>query len=209
MSDLAKEKRDVKNFSKIRIRCFAHIEIEQDEEESLVIEAIPSSLTKIKTELYDDTLLFGYTWHAYLWPRRFNAYLRVKNLQGIYFEGAGDVNSELVKTERMEIRISGAGKVKLKLESKEMDVTIYGSGSIWLSGKTEKESIKIFGSGSLFAEDFKSQDCAISISGSGSTKVSAEKKLNIKISGSGSTGYVGNHEITQNIMGAGRIYRIR
>lgn len=49
MSGLIKEKRDVKNFTGIKIRAIANVEISQSDEESIIIEALPASINKIKT----------------------------------------------------------------------------------------------------------------------------------------------------------------
>jgi hypothetical protein len=49
MSDLIKEKRDVKNFTSIKIRAIANVEISQSDKESVIIEALPSSINKIMT----------------------------------------------------------------------------------------------------------------------------------------------------------------
>ncbi len=207
MSDLIKEKRSVGPFSKIRIRSFAHIEIVQADEESVVIEALPVSQNLIKAEVAGDILLLSYKWQAYLWPRRFNAYLKVKNLEGIYFEGAGDVKTELINADKIQISISGSGKVDAKFEISDLDASIAGSGSILIAGKTEKESIRISGSGSFNAEGFKAAECTINISGSGSVKVDVEKKLDVMVSGAGSVAYKGNPQINQQIMGSGKVYQ--
>jgi hypothetical protein len=207
MNDLIKEKRSVGSFSKIRIRSFAHVEIVQSDEESVVIEALPSSQNLIKAEVVRDILLLSYKWQAYLWPRRFNAYLKVKNLEGIYFEGAGDVKTELINADKIQINISGSGKVDAKFNLKDLDVSIAGSGSLLLSGTSEKENIRIAGSGSFNAENLKASECSVNISGSGSVKVNVEKKLDIFISGSGSVAYSGNPQVNQQIMGSGRVYQ--
>ncbi len=207
MNDLIKEKRSVGPFSKIRIRSFAHIEIVQADEESVVIEALPVSQNLIKAEVAGDILLLSYKWQAYLWPRRFNAYLKVKNLEGIYFEGAGDVKTELINADKIQINISGSGRVDAKFEMRDLDVSIAGSGSVLLEGKTEKENIRISGSGSFNAEDFKAAECTINISGAGSVKVDVEKKLDVMVSGSGNVAYRGNPQINQQIMGSGKVYQ--
>ncbi len=209
MSGIVNENRITDPFSKIRVKSFAHIELAQADEESVVIEALPSSQHIIKSEVQGDTLVLSYTWQAYLWPRKFNAYIKVKNLEGIYFEGAGDARTELIKAKNVQIRISGSGKVDAALEAKDLDVMISGSGSIMLSGSTEKESINISGSGSFKAEDFKAEECTVNISGSGSAKVNVEKKLDVVVSGSGSVAYSGNPQVSQQIMGIGRVYSLQ
>ena len=48
MSNLIKEKRDVKNFTSIKIRAIANVEISQSDKKSVIIEALPSSINKWK-----------------------------------------------------------------------------------------------------------------------------------------------------------------
>ena len=208
MSDLIKEKRDVKNFTSIKIRTIANVEISQSDEESVIIEALPSSINKIKTELNDETLVVGYTWLGYLWPRKINVYIKVKKLNGIYLYGAGEVKSELIKTDKIKLQISGAGNIIMTIESKEMDAKIFGAGSLVLSGSTDQESIRISGAGDLNAEEFKAREARITISGAGSARINVEQKLDVRISGAGDVYYRGNPQITQRISGAGKINQI-
>ena len=208
MTNLVEEKRDVKNFNKIKIRSIANVEITQAEDESVLIEALPSSINKIKTEVEDKTLVIGYTWFGYLWPRKMNVYLKVKHLNGLYAHGAAEVKTGSIKTDKLELRLSGAGKIIMTLESKEIDASISGAGSLFLSGSTDRETLKISGAGEYNAEGFKAQEVKITISGAGSARVNAEQKLDIRISGAGNVYYSGNPQISQNISGAGKIYQI-
>lgn len=208
MSDLIKEKRDVKNFTRIKIKTIANVEISQSNEESIIIEALPSSINKIKTELDDETLVVGYTWLGYLWPRKINVYIKVKKLNGIYTYGAGEIKSELIRTDKIELQISGAGKIIMTLESKEMDAKILGAGSLFISGSTDQESIIISGAGDLNAEEFKTREARITIRGAGSARINVEQKLDVRISGAGDIYYRGNPQITQSISGAGKIHQI-
>ena len=208
MSDLVEEKRDVKDFNKIRIRSIANVEISQADYESITIEAHPSSIDKIKTEVEDGTLTIGYTWQGYIWPRKLNAYLKVKSLSGLYAHGATEIKSTAIKTDKLEFQLSGTGRIILNLVTKELDASISGAGSLFLTGSADKESIKISGAGEYSAEGFKAQEARIRISGAGSARVNVEQKLEVQISGAGNVYYSGNPQISQNISGAGKIYQI-
>lgn len=208
MSDLIKEKRDIKNFTSIKIKAIAKVEISQSDEESVIIEALPISINKIKTELNDETLDIGYTFLGQLWPRKINAYIKVKTLKGIYVYGAALVKSEMIKTEKIKLQINGASKITMALKSKEVDAKIYGAGSLFLSGSTDSESVKISGAGDLNAEGFKAREARIRISGAGSANINVEKELDIRISGAGAVNYRGKPQVTQHIRGAGKITKI-
>jgi hypothetical protein len=208
MSDLIKEKRDVKNFTRIKIKSIANVEISQSDEESVIIEALPSSVNKIKTELDGETLVIDYTWVGYLWPRKINAYIKIKNLDGVIVYGAGEIKSGLIRSDKINLQISGAGKIVMTLESKEIDVKIFGAGSLLLSGSTDQETVRISGAGDLSAEEFKAREARITISGAGSAWIDVEQKLDVRISGAGNVYYKGNPQITQDISGAGKINKI-
>ncbi|MBM3708699.1 MAG: DUF2807 domain-containing protein [Actinobacteria bacterium] len=208
MSKLVKEKRDIKNFTNLIIRCIANLEISQSDEESVMIEALPSSINKIKTEIDNEKLTVGYTWLGYLWPRKINLYIKLKKLKGIYAYGAADIKSEGIKTDKIKLQISGAGKIVMALESKEMVARIYGAGTLLLTGYTDQESVRINGAGDLNAEGFKAREASIIITGAGSAKVDAEQALDIRISGAGEVYYKGNPQINQHISGAGKVYKI-
>jgi len=130
-------------------------------------------------------------------------------LEKIKLSGSGIVNTNgtFNSVDDLELKISGSGKMNLQLGTNcdEISSSISGSGDIILSGQCNSIEHKISGSGSLIADNLQSNNCSISIAGSGECKVAVEESLDVKISGSGDVCYIGNPKVDQRIAGSGKI----
>jgi len=204
---------EVSNFQNISLAGSGNIIIEQGEDESLIIEAEDNIMDKILVEIKGNTLDIRYkrTFWIFSWlkpTKDINYYIKLKDLSGIKISGSGTASAENIKTENMDINISGSGKINLNIETQTIKSIVSGSGDFNLSGQAINQEINISGSGKYFAQNLQTQNAIIKISGSGKIEVNAQKKLDINISGSGSVYYLGNPKINQKISGSGKIERL-
>lgn len=126
------------------------------------------------------------------------------NLEKLILSGTGKITGE--HTLRLStVILSGSGSINAQTESSKLTSTISGSGSIDISGKTDELQHNISGSGSINGFDLETTDAAISISGSGVTRILVTSNLDVTISGSGSVYYKGTPTITANITGSGKL----
>jgi|GEM_PF-808851 len=188
----------------------ATLYIDQAEVSSLIIEAEDNILKKIFVKNEDPETIKIYTrdFLQSIKPTKpIRIHVSTREINRILLDGSGIISSEnKIKTDNLEINISGSGKVNLSVDVKNLETTILGFGDITFEGDADTHNFSLSGSGSLRASDLLTNQTNISISGSGSAEVSAIKELDINISGSGDVSYNGEPEkITQSISGLGKI----
>ncbi len=154
---------------------------------TVVIEAAPSVVGQITTEVRDGTLELGennsYTWNS----GRRRVTIEVPSLSVFGLSGAGSADISNVHGSVFSVRVSGAGNVKL-------------------AGQTNSLSAELSGAGTLDSVALKARSVKVSISGTGSAKVWASDKLAGDVSGVGSIQYFGNPaHVERSISGVGSI----
>lgn len=203
---------EVSDFNKISLSGMGNLIIQQGDEESLTIEAEDNIIGEIIAEVKDNTLDIRYKRTGlFSWlinPTRdvdFN--IKVKDIGGINISGSGTVTADKIKTDSLNITISGSGKVDLGIQAKTLKSNVSGSGSFNLSGQVDSQELSISGSGKYRAKDLKSKKAVIGISGSGKAEINTQA-LDVTISGSGDVFYLGDPKITQKISGSGKLEQI-
>ena len=127
----------------------------------------------------------------------------------IYDSGSGNIKSNFAESDEIEIKNSGSGNITLhEMITDEATFKITGSGDITVEGNTTTSNISSTGSGNLNADDLISELCNTLISGSGNVYVRVIDELIASLTGSGNLYYIGNPDIHQNITGSGRIIKI-
>ncbi len=110
-------------------------------------------------------------------------------------------------TDLNSLKLSGSGQVSTdsSFQTDRLDVSLSGSGKIFLKGSSVSQEISLSGSGDIDLMEMPTQNCRIKISGSGDCRVNVSKELDVRISGSGDVNYKGNPVITQKITGSGNV----
>ena len=131
----------------------------------------------------------------------------VKGLRGIISSGASDIESmEPISSTELEIEVSGAGKLDLKLDVKLVTLEVLGATLVYLEGVAERLEVEMSGAGSLAAEGFEVQDCTVDISGVGHVLVNVSGSLDAQVSGLGKVEYLGNPEsVKGDVSGVGNV----
>jgi len=207
------ETRQVSDFNSIVIDYPADITVQQGKSESLKIEADDNLLPQLNTEVREGALYFENTERN--WRDRVNPSKSVKvtitvvDLNRIQFPTAGKMLIESLKTDSLDISVSGAGDVTLTdMDADSLDFNLSGAGNINIDGATEKLSLRISGLGNFNGSDLQSQEADVAISGAGSATVWAKETLDASISGAGSIDYYGSPDVSERISGVGSVHRI-
>jgi len=122
----------------------------------------------------------------------------------ISISGSGDAELDIMAKE-VTTRLSGSGALTLHLDSGSLESNISGSGKLYLAGHSQVHRFKSSGSGRLYAFDLQTVDTSATISGSGKCEIDVSSRLNVKVSGSGSVRYRGTPKINSRMSGSGRI----
>jgi hypothetical protein len=133
-------------------------------------------------------------------------YITMPEVEYVGIAGSGDITSTSVfKTDEIELEILGSGDIDFAVESDDIHSVISGSGDIRLEGYTDDHRVHISGSGSVEAFNMETDDCDITINGSGDCEVWVEDYLKVLINGSGNVYYYGLPELEISINGSGNI----
>ena len=121
--------------------------------------------------------------------------------------GASKIEHEgFLKSEELEINLTGAGAIELELEAAKIKINLSGAGVIKLLGQTDLQEVKISGAGGFMASELISKECDITLSGLGGAEINASEKLNATITGVGGIVYSGNPKIIEKqVSGFGKI----
>jgi len=203
--------RDVSDFTGVEFGGVGTLHIELADEEVLRIETDDNLTQYIVTEVRGDKLHIELRQNVNIDPSEpIQYYLKVKSLDYLSVSGLGSVNAPELSADRFTLNISGSGDMRLDgLQAGTLAVGISGLGSLSIAGgEVGSQSISISGSGGYQAEEMKSSQADLQISGLGSATVWAEERLDVSISGSGTVRYVGDPTIKYEISGLGKLERI-
>jgi hypothetical protein len=205
--------------------------IRQGSTQKVELEGDPEVLKKIETEVSGDRLSVGTEekWFNWNWSdsEKITVYITMKDVEGIYLSGSGDIVTEVLKTGDVELKVSGSGNLKAEINSSGvMEADISGSGGIYLKGSCAQYDSDVSGSGRADVTLTVSGEASFGISGSGKiqaqgsanrvkTSISgsgrlmaaefATKVCEVRISGSGDVQINVKDELDANISGSGSV----
>ena len=126
--------------------------------------------------------------------------------QYIAVSGSGGIYSDdFLDGIELETRISGSGIVDLGVNYEQVLARIQGSGDLNLEGFAGVFDFRVDGSGNLSASNLVTDECFITINGSGDSSISVNDFLSVIVNGSGNVYFRGYPYIEQQINGSGRV----
>lgn len=211
--NLIQEEREIEDFSSIIFEGTGNISIKQEENTSFLIEADENIIREVITEVSDGILTIKYknpVWNLILFDKTdVNIKLSTNLIEKIDFSGSGVITGEQIKSDTLEIFITGSGDVIMDVEVENLISRINGTGKFTFSGFSNRQLIFINGIGVYDARNLESNEVGIRISGSGDIFVNVEEELNVSISGIGTIEYKGDPYISKNnISGNGNITKV-
>jgi hypothetical protein len=109
---------------------------------------------------------------------------------------------------RLELEVSGAGRIGARLEVKSLGLKLSGSGTMVLSGSAEDLAATIAGAGGIEGSDLRARRVRAELSGAGRLSIRAVDSLDLSASGACDVAYWGNPSLSQRISGPSRIRRL-
>ncbi len=182
------ETRKVADFSKIDASGAINVEVSVQQDFSVEVQADDNLLANIKTEVSGDTLKI-YSEDRISPKTRINVKISMPEIEGLEVSGASNGKISNVKADSLELKASGASKIKIDGTAKDLEADASGAST-------------------LDAENLKVEDVDIEASGASSATVSASNDLKIDASGASKISYVGEPKnIKQNSSGASSVSR--
>lgn len=180
------ETRNVSGFSKVEAGGAFNVEITAQKDFSVTVEADDNLLQNIKTEINGDTLKI-YSEDRISPKTQMNVKISMPEIEGLELSGASNGTLTNVKADSLELKASGASKIKVDGEAKELNADASGASKI-------------------DAENLRVEDADVEASGASSATVSATDDLKIDASGASKISYTGEPKnIKQNSSGASSI----
>jgi len=200
--------RNVSNFTAVSLDVPADLTLTQGDFH-VEINASPSMLEKIKTEVHGDELeiKFDNSNHSHT-DEQISIHVTMPLVTGLEVNGSGNISSNSNFTgNHLQLEVNGSGKMNLKnFTVSELKGVINGSGQISnLSGSASTVKFEINGSGKIDAENFSGKEVDAEVTGSGNMKLNATDVLNADITGSGDIRYKGTPKKNIDINGSGSV----
>ena len=180
------EKRPLAPFNSLEVNCYGTIQVRAQGPEELEISGDDNIIPLITTEVKNGILYIGAS-KEYDPQSKLQIIVSTPNLEKLVFAGAGQANLSNVKNDRVELVMSGAGRLIASGETKEADVTLSGAGAI-------------------DAKNLHAEIAKVNSTGAGSVDVYATDQLDANASGVGSINYYGSPKVVNKQAGGiGRI----
>lgn len=204
--NIISEKRTVDEFSSIKIGGNFDVTLVPDEIPSIKIITDENLVSFIDTEVRDDQLVITQKKKLFS-TSKIKLIIEYSDLEKVKVTGAALLkNEDIIRQEKLEIRMEGAGMIDLLIESESLKVVLSGAGIVKLAGDTDFQELNLAGAGKLEAYDLKSKSCKITVGGIGGAKVYVTEELDATIEGIGGIEYRGNPEkVHTEISGLGSI----
>ncbi|NDV78923.1 head GIN domain-containing protein [Dysgonomonas sp. 511] len=198
----------ISDFDKMSFSGGATIYYEQKKDEApyLKIEIDENLFPLLEIESKGNSLSIG-SGKESINPTKYNIYTNSKDLSEM--KGSGSVKLFIkgaLETEKLAIKISGSGDVKIdSISARSLESRASGSSHIIVAGRVNSFGSTISGSGKTDAYDLLADTVKCKVSGSGKFFVHADSLLDVSISGSGKVNYKGKPEIKKSISGSGKV----
>ena len=117
-------------------------------------------------------------------------YLNVPSLNSVDISAAANVEGQnKLRTEKLSINVSSAGKLYLEVSAEKMDIDISSSGNAEIKGQTAYMNVNISSAGDLDAKELMVEKADVNASSAGSASVYVTEKLNANASSAGKITY--------------------
>lgn len=124
-------------------------------------------------------------------------YITFKTLDEIKLTGVGDIKTEgTIKLNSLVCKVLGVGDIKLNLDCDHLEVQFSGVGDFDVKGTGKSANYAWSGIGDLNANNLKTENVSLSLSGLGDAKLHATETLEVNLTGFGDVKYVGSPKTT-------------
>ena len=209
------EDRSIDEFSKLKVSGSFRVVLTSDRTKELSIKTDENLMDYIITEVKDGSLVIKMKNNYYLKPSNHKAIaveVPLYSLREIALSGSGSIRSEeLIKTDQLEMKMSGSGKIIVGVAADDVEAILSGSGRIELNGSSANFEAVLSGSGSIKAKELETEEGEFTVSGSGRIEANVSDELEARVSGSGSVRYGGTSStrVQSKVSGSGSVKEIK
>lgn len=192
-------KRSSEDYVAISLSGFFNVELVDGTEGDLTLKGEENLLKHIITEVKDGELYLGIEQDYILEPssneHAIQVTVPVQQINAITLTGSGDIISKkTLQSESFMTTLTGAGNITVDLEVDSLSARLTGVGILNFSGKAKSFDASASGTCKINAYNLEADNVELSLSGIGTLKVKARKKLKATITGMGYIYYLGKPE---------------
>lgn len=196
VNDPNAEVRNVKGFHAIKVSDAIDLFLSQSDNEVVAVSASKEEYrNRIKSEVENGVLKIWYD-NPDKWSRgdkKLIAYISFKTLDNLQASGASDVRvAGTVKTNELDIRLSGASDFDGAIQAKSLTVDLSGASDMKVTGSAASLKIEVSGASEFKGYDFQTDNCSARASGASDIRVTVNKELSAHASGASGVSYKGN-----------------
>jgi hypothetical protein len=184
------EKRELEPFKKIVVRGNLHIEVYQNDENSISIDSGEVKLDKIITEIKNNTLYIKIKNDVYT-DKDVNIYVSSKNQVDIESRSGAKLYVDYEMTgEMIDLKVfAGAKIIATKVNAGNISMEINSGGEIQLQGNAKKVEQNVKTGGDILCQRLNVTDAVCRVFAGGNIYVKAKKKLDAKVTTGGNIVY--------------------
>lgn len=198
---------EVGNFTKIKLNGDANLTLTSDTAALFLMKGEKNILDEYRVEVEGNTLVIG-TRQCLRNHEQVTFQIPYTKLESVTINGSGSVfANEVVKTGSLDLKINGSGDFEIPVELQDLSGVISGSGDIVLTGSARNTHFTINGSGNIDTPGLSSEQCSVTINGSGDGNVWVTGNLKVNVRGSGNVYYKGDPSIQTDIKGSGSVIK--
>jgi hypothetical protein len=189
----------------------ADIYLTQGDNQEVVFKAQQNIIDNIELERVDGGI-WTIRYHQLVrYSKPVKIYITIPTLTKAGINGSCNITglTSFTGLDQLKLFISGSGNIDLDFDSQKLNATISGSGNLNLSGTTDQVNLIVSGSGSFHGMDLATPRAELTITGSGSARITVEEFLKVNVTGSGNVYYDGNPELDVHVSGSGSVSRGR
>ncbi|TGE20301.1 DUF2807 domain-containing protein [Hymenobacter aquaticus] len=201
------ENRTVPGFSRLELAVDADVYLTQGPTQAVRVEAQQNILDVLQTNVSGERLAIGYGRVNVRGHEPIRIYVTTPSLSSVAVSGSGKVLGQTPwRAASLSTTVSGSGGIDLSVAGgQSLSTDISGSGWVRLAGDAARYDVHLSGSGEVQAFPLTVQAAEVSISGSGSARLTVAQSLHAALSGSGTVYYKGRPTITVHTSGSGRV----
>ena len=200
---------EIKNVKELKAMGAGKIFLKQGKEESLIIQADDNLLPYIVAKVEDGELFLGPKSRTILRSKLgINYYLVVKDLDHIELAGAMELETRSLKTKKLEMELSGATKLKMRVDTIALTAEASGAAKLYIEGRAKKQTVEISGSMHYDAGSLQSESAQVNVSGASRVTIAVSKNLEVEASGVAVVSYKGNPKTDISSFGASSVNKV-
>jgi hypothetical protein len=215
INDPNAQKRTVGDFHGIAIHSGIDLYLNQGGDESVVVSATdPEVRDRIVTEVKDGILNIylddKFHWSDWSWHnRKLKAYVSCKVLDELKASGGSDIYiDQSIKSQKLELHLSGGSDVRGKLEVGDLTVGQSGGADAYISGTASQLTVHVSGGSDFHGYELAVDNCRAQASGGSDVYVTVNKELDASASGGSDIHYKGSGAVHEtHTSGSGSVSR--